>query len=757
MGVKTKQQHSRPFRADIQGLRAVAVLAVVLYHAHVGALSGGFVGVDVFFVISGFLITDMLWRELKEGGHISLRTFYARRARRLLPAAMLVLVVTMVAALILLPPLQIASVWKDGVATALYGSNYRFAFLQTSYLTSSLPPSPFQQYWSLGVEEQFYLLWPLLLLLFAGLSWWWPRRRGRATGQRTLHASTGAPAEARRPPSRLAGFVGLSVVAMASFAFSFWLTRADQPWAFFSLPSRAWELAAGGLVALAAPVLSRLPILGAVALGWAGVGAIIAAVLWFTPYTAFPGVAALAPVLGAAAVLAGGLVASAWGPVALLGLAPMRLVGDVSYSWYLWHWPVLVLVPVAVGHALSQTDYLVLAGWSGLLAGATYLVVEEPARKSSWLAQRPLRSLSTGFSLSALGVCSCVVASVMVPSIGGRGLAPVATLHITPSARVLPVPPKKHEAPALAEAQARLAADQRSLAQTVRRSVATVDVPANLVPPLADASADQPLPDEYGCTLGFLSTYVPPCVFGDVNAKKTVVIFGDSHAAQWFPALDKVADARHWRLIVWTKATCPPVDISLFSPDLGRPYTECSEFRSSAIARIKALRPMLVVMGIAPNYDSPYGVVQDGPAWLADLGKVVAQVRSSGAQVLVMGPVESPGTVVPDCLSGNLDDVVACNIAPIDHHEGPGLVGYDRAGVVAERDTIVKAGGHFVDVKPWFCTPQMCPVVIGNLLVFRDNDHITATYSAFLSPVVADEVDLYLPPVKPSTELDPKK
>lgn len=721
----------------------MAVLAVVLYHAHVGALSGGFVGVDVFFVISGFLITDMLWRELKEHGRISLRTFYARRARRLLPAAMLVLVVTMVAALVWLPPLQVGSVWKDGVATALYGSNYRFAVLQTSYLTSSLPPSPFQQYWSLGVEEQFYLLWPLLLLLSAGLVWWWARARGR----RPAHASAAGQPPGERSPSRVAGFTTLGVVAAVSFGFSFWLTRADQPWAFFSLPTRAWELAAGGLVALAAPVLSRLPLLGAVALGWAGLAAIVASVLYFTPYTAFPGVAALAPVLGAAGVLAGGLVASAWGPVALLGQAPMRLMGDISYSWYLWHWPVLVLVPVAVGHAVSQASYLALAGWSGLLAWATYLVVEEPTRQSSWLAGRPLRSLSTGFSLSAVGVCSCLVAASLVPSVGGHGLAPVATLHVTPSGKLLPDPKGKHQTRAQAEAEARLAADQHALAQTVRRSVPTLDVPANLVPPLANASTDEPLPYQYGCMLGFLSTYVPPCVFGDVRAtKKTVVIFGDSHAAQWFPALDRLANARHWRLIVWTKATCPPVDISLFSPDLGRPYTECNDFVSVVIARIKALHPMLVVMGIAPNYDSPYGVVQDGPKWLADLGKVVAQVRSSGAQVLIMGPIESPGNVVPDCLSGNLSDVPACNIPPIDRHEGPGLVGYDRAGVIAERGAVVRAGGHFVDVKPWFCTPKMCPVIVGNLLVFRDNDHITATYASFLAPVVADEVDLYFHP-----------
>ncbi|MBO0730332.1 MAG: acyltransferase, partial [Acidimicrobiaceae bacterium] len=224
----------RRFRADIEGLRAVAVLAVVLYHAHVGILRGGYVGVDVFFVISGFLITDLLWREVASTRRVSFAAFYARRVRRLLPAAVLVLIVTMAAAARWMPPLQVSSVWKDGLACALYVGNYRFAVQSTNYLSASAPPSPFQHYWSLGVEEQFYLLWPLLLVVAAGVL-------------------------LRRRPSRQYAAVGLAAIAAASFVASLILTKADEPWAFFSLPTRAWELAAGGLVALAAPSLSRMP------------------------------------------------------------------------------------------------------------------------------------------------------------------------------------------------------------------------------------------------------------------------------------------------------------------------------------------------------------------------------------------------------------------------------------------------------------------------------------------------------------------
>jgi peptidoglycan/LPS O-acetylase OafA/YrhL len=737
VGASSTERENKPFRADIQGLRAVAVLAVVFYHAHVVALSGGFCGVDVFFVISGFLITDLLWRELADQGRISLKGFYARRARRLLPAAMLVLAVTMLASLAWLSPLQVGSVWKDGVATALYGGNYRFAFLQTNYLTSSLPPSPFQQYWSLGVEEQFYLLWPLLLLLSTGFVW----RRGR---RRPLHSSW-----PRAEPSKRAAITALAIVAVASFAFSVWLTTADQPWAFFSLPSRAWELAAGGLIALGAPALRRLPRAAAAFVGWAGLAGVVASVLCFGPFTPFPGWAALGPVAGAAGVVAGGLAAGPWGPVALLGRLVMRGLGDLSYSWYLWHWPVLVLAPAVVGHALSETAMVELAIGSGVLAWATYELVEQPARRWSWLAQRPSRALLSGLGLSSAGVATCLVAFALIPSLSGHGIAPVATLGGgRPIAQVL-APKKAKMTPAqreLARAKARLAADQHKLALVVGRSAATTDVPANLQPPLPEAAGDEPLPYQYGCLLSFPAVTAPPCAFGDVTSGKTVVIFGDSHALQWFPALDKLADARHWRLVVWTKATCPPVEIPLFSPDLGRAYTECSQFLSQTMARIEALHPMLVVLGMAPNYDSPYGVVQDGPQWLADLAKTVSELRSAGAQVLVMGPVESPSTVVPDCLSGHLDDVSYCDVPPTGHREGPGLVGYDNAGQVAEQQAVVHAGGHYVDVKPWFCAAKTCPVIVGNLLVFRDNNHITATYSAFLYPVVADEVDLYFPP-----------
>ena len=240
------QPRPKGFRPDIEGLRAVAVLAVVLYHAQIPGITGGYVGVDVLFVISGFLITGLLWRETGATNTVALGHFYAARARRLLPAAAAVGAVTAIVAAVVLPPLQARSVFMDGIASALYVGNYRFATQGTDYLASGTP-SPFQHYWSLGTEEQFYLAWPVLII---GTAWLLGRiGRGDAVSRAAPYA------------------VVLAALGAASPAAAVQCTRTSPPWAFFSLPTRAWELAAGGLVALSIRRWRRLPLLPAAIAG----------------------------------------------------------------------------------------------------------------------------------------------------------------------------------------------------------------------------------------------------------------------------------------------------------------------------------------------------------------------------------------------------------------------------------------------------------------------------------------------------------
>jgi peptidoglycan/LPS O-acetylase OafA/YrhL len=692
-----RRRRRRPFRKDIEGLRAVAILAVVLYHAHVGAVPGGYVGVDVFFVISGYLITDHLWREVRDRGHVSFGAFYARRIRRLLPASFLVLAVTALASAAILPPLEARSVLKDGIACALYVGNYRFAILQTNYLTASAPPSPFQNYWSLGVEEQFYLIWPAVLLL-TSLAW------------------------KLRRPSRTVATAALAAIAIVSCSYSIWLTHANQPWAFFSLPTRAWELAVGGLIALGAPAIGRLRALPLVS--WLGFGMILWSVIFFTAATPFPGTAALVPVLGTAAVIAAGCgSASERGAVQLLRTSPMQVMGRVSYSWYLWHWPMLILVPAALGHALSLAQNLTLAALSFVVAAITFIAVERPVRNSSWLTSRPRRSLSLGAALSVAAVCACVLSVLALPTLTGTGRAPVAAAALRASTRAVVLPASRSN-PTLTQLYEGTAA----INQEVQRSVTVKDVPTNLEPSLPDAQTDEPPVFVNGCLDSYTDTSLRPCVSGDSTGATTVVLFGDSHASMWFPAVNAAAQRYGWRLITWTKATCPPFPLPISSPVLGRTFTECDQWRADVLDQMAQIHPALVIFGVARHYTGIYGFTPYSPVWLSGLGQEVSAVRNLGAEVMVLGPVPKPPFDVPGCLSTHLTDATSCTV--------PLGVGLDESGMAAEDSAVSKNGGTYLDTQPWFCTLSTCAVVVDNLVVYRDDNHLTQAYASFLAPVM---------------------
>jgi peptidoglycan/LPS O-acetylase OafA/YrhL len=412
-GVQDLHWPRTEFRLDIEGLRAVAVLAVVLFHAEVPGVGGGYIGVDVFFVISGFLITGLLWREVSTAGTVRLRRFYGARARRLLPASATVGVVTMIASAALLPPLQVPTVLGDGIASALYVGNYRFILQGADYFAPYMPPSPFLHYWSLGVEEQFYLVWPPLLIATA-----WLIRRVRRKKRADATSS-------RRPY-----LVVLAVVGAVSLAMSVAATHWMPLVAFFSLPTRAWQLAAGGLVALTAGQWRRLPAACAPIAGWAGLALILLACTRLGTTTPYPGTAALLPVVGTALVIGAGCASASRGCGRVLSLAPMTAVGRVSYSWYLWHWPVLLLAPPLLGHPLGLAGRLAATLVSGGLAVLTLHLIENPLRFAAPLRRSAVASLALGGAATAVAVCVGVALLVVVPTPVGRG-APAAALTVT--------------------------------------------------------------------------------------------------------------------------------------------------------------------------------------------------------------------------------------------------------------------------------------------------------------------------------------
>jgi len=403
-------------RGDIEGLRAVAVLMVLLYHAGAPFLPGGFVGVDVFFVISGFLITTLLIRELARTGTISLRGFYARRFKRLLPAAAALLLFVTVATPLLLPRTRWASTAWDVVASSLYSINWRLASQSLDYLAQGEAPSPLQHFWSLAVEEQFYLVWPLLILL---ATW---GVRGRF--QEGRHQAAGGSGTASTRQLTTAVLLGLSVVAVPSLAWSIHLTGAEQGPAYFVTTTRMWELAIGGGIAIGAAQFDRMPRRVAARMGWTGLAVVLGTGLILTTATPFPGAVALIPTLGTAAVIASGPAAGRSGPVRLLGSAPMRWVGGLSYSLYLWHWPLIVLATAWIGRPLTLPEGLAVVTASFAPAWLSRRYVEEPVRRSRPLTARPILALRLGLALTCVGVFS------------GLGLLAAVWLESAPPAAV---------------------------------------------------------------------------------------------------------------------------------------------------------------------------------------------------------------------------------------------------------------------------------------------------------------------------------
>jgi peptidoglycan/LPS O-acetylase OafA/YrhL len=693
---------SGEFRPELEGLRAVAVGLVLLYHANIPKLHGGYVGVDVFFVLSGFLITGLILRELRATGRIDLPQFYARRARRLLPAAAVALAGTLVLSVILLPPLRIPDVAGDAAAASLYVSNMRFALQATDYLASEVAPSPLLHFWSLGVEEQFYLFWPALLLAVASLG---GRLRGR--DRRLVYA--------------------VVAVTAVSFLVSLVLTSVAQPWAFFSLPARAWELGLGALLALGAARLAELPRLAGGALVAIGLVLVTLSGFVLTQSTPFPGTAALLPTVGAALVIGGGAAGAGTIPVRLLTLAPMRFLGRISYSLYLWHWPILVLPAAAIDGSLPLIARLALVGVSIAVATASQRWVEDPIRQGRFVGRK------VGRTLALAGATSLVVALLAV----GVGTAAEASLPhgvavASDDPNVLPVDPIGSASPAPSRRPETSSSPGASAEpdSSARPATAGGPVPADLRPPLGSVLDDAPIIYADGCHLDQATIEPKACVFGDTSSPTTVVLFGDSHAAQWFPAFARLAAVEHWRLVTLTKSACTPADLTVYNGSYHRAYTECDAWRAKAFDQIAAAHPALVVMAMSRSYILVDGattatVAQRPDLWDAGIAASLARLVPSADHVALIGDTPRSKVNPPVCLSAHLDNVLACAT--------PSSSAIDVKRTAADRVLAETAGATFIDPTPWVCPTEPCPVVIDNYLVFRDSHHLTTPFSTALA------------------------
>ena len=663
------------FRPDVEGLRAVAVGVVLLYHAGVPFAPGGYVGVDVFFVISGYLITGLLLRELEKTGTIELARFYSRRAKRLLPMTVVVLafVVLVAWALPLYDPVRMDEVSLGVIACALYVMNWLLAVRATDYFAAGLQASPVQHFWTLAVEEQFYLIWPTLLLAAAWLS------RRAARGLRPALA------------------VAFAAVAVGSLAYSVYSTEVQAGAAYFSTLTRGWELALGGMLALvpASRLELRSPwVASALTLG--GLGAIAFATLRFNDDTLFPGYAALVPTLGTAAIIGAGFATTSAGASRVLTLGPVRHVGRISYSWYLWHWPPLVFA-AAIWGSLSPLEGIGVLAASYVPAVVTNRLVEKPFLHSETLTRFPRKALALG------GACTAVSVAL------GLGL-----FALTPN-----IP----EAPESQVAGATALRHDHSLQKSAKAVHPT--------PREAETKENRPQMYADGCHLTFPETEAPECVYGNPSSETTVVLFGDSHAMQWFPALNKIAKERDWRLVGLTKAACPPAEVHIYNASLRRAYRECAEWREQMLERIvQEENPSLIVTSSLPTYrprEDGKRLPQDASeeAMVEGYSSTLRKLRSTGARVVLIEDVPHPNKNIPECVSRSLDQLERCATPRSEALDYPNV--NTRVAKQVE-------GVSLIDPTPAVCLEKTCPAVIGDVLVYRNGAHLTPNYVRTLTP-----------------------
>jgi len=672
------------FRPDIEGLRAIAVLLVVLGHAGVPFLKGGYVGVDVFFVISGFLITSLLLRELARTGSISIRRFYARRAIRLLPASAVVIVATVTAAWFWLPPTRFTSILTDAMTSSFYAINYRLAVQGTDYLASDEEPSPLQHFWSLAVEEQYYIVWPVLLLLI-GMAM---RRRDRLTTR----------------PIALA----LVVLAGASFYLCLAQTGTSAPWAYFGIHTRAWELALGALLAVFATHAARIPSALTGPLGGVGIAAIFTAAVTFDEATAFPGYLALLPVLGTVLVIAAGCADRGSRLRAVLSVRPMQLIGKLSYGWYLWHWPILMIGPHALGvePSLPMNLGLVLLGLG--VSVVSYRLIENPVRHQRVLTSKPWRGIGLGMALSSVVVALSLLAGLVAPSTTGTGEeTEIAVEELT----------------------------EVDLAEALAAAGTVDDVPVNLTPSLLEVGADLPATYPDRCHLDFdeVSTEAD-CRYGEPDGDQTMVLFGDSHAAHWFPALDSLATEQGWELISLTKSACPASNVVTYSTMFKRDYDECTQWRDDSLELIGDLEPDIVVMATS-DASSPVDEEDNDQVWVDGFVDSFDSVAGEDTELFYLADTPNFEEKVPDCVAVNLDNVSRCNTDP-----GTAVLEPERREQVTE--ALDEEDVTIVDPLPWFCVADTCPVVVGNILIYRDSHHMTSTYAEFISPLLGEALHI---------------
>ena len=672
-----------PVRPEIQALRALGVGAVTLYHLWPNRLTGGFVGVDVFLAVSGFLITAHLLRERADTGWINLPAFWARRAKRLLPASLLVLTLAAAATYAIVPRQLWKQFFSEFAASALYGQNWLLAHNAVDYLASDNNPSPVQHYWSLSVEEQFYVILPLLMVL--------------------------AILVLRRRHQLAAISVVVVAIVVGSFSYSVVETTSNPAAAYFITPTRIWEFGVGALLALVAPEPStRVPRAVRATASWVGFAMILFAAITFTGKTPFPGSAAAVPVLGAAVVMWAGPVGGIGGSQRLAGLRPVQFLGDISYSIYLWHWPFIVLIPFVTGHHLDRSDKAVIIGATLGLAWATKRFVEDPIRFSPALlgGRRPRTVFAFTAAAMALVVAVCATGYTTV-----QRQEQVAEQKV---AAVLATPPPCFGAAALANATTCTAAKQ----------------PNVLVPDPTVVNDDKPVGSECWSEKG--DPQLHRCTMGPAKAKTTILVVGDSHANQYRVAFAKIADEKKWRIDMVGMSGCYWTTSLQVYP--AKVQGDCQQWKANLTAYLDS----------APAYDAIVTSYNAGSAVVTQPGENTQTAMVNGL-VAAWKPLAARGTKIiaikdsPNPKAG-ITDCVAKYPETADQHCSVSRKTAFSAFDAQPRAVAKVKNAQLIDLTNLFCTADTCAPVVGGVVLYRDQGHLTDTYVSTLTPYLETEL-----------------
>lgn len=648
---------NRKFRPDIEGLRAIAVLAVVISHSKLG-LESGFIGVDIFFVISGFLITSHLYKEAVQTNTISLKAFYARRIIRILPASIVVILLTILSSYFWLSPLQFLNYVMDGLWSTFSAMNYRLIGTSTDYFNSATIPSPLQHYWSLAIEEQFYLILPLFLLILTKLF-------------------------SKKKYFKSLLSVLFSVIILVSLYFSYTVTKSEQTIAYFALHTRVWELAVGSLLAININFFGNIKPKISGAFSWLGILGLLAGFVLINQKTPFPDIWALIPVISTALIIAMNTNYNKFGSEVILGSKVFQWIGKISYSWYLVHFPLFIIL-LEYQEKTSFDDRLGTTLVSFIFANVLYFLVEVPTRFNP-IFKDNIKNIYL-FGLLLILICSGILGYLLYQKNTPPSNSPAVVID-----------------------------SEVELAKNIKKSSELSIIPTDLVVPLS-----QSINDKYDGCISYKTQKIPDetttCTLGNLESTKIMVLLGDSHAHQWTKTFENIAQKNNYKLITYTKSGCPISDITVNYDKDKNEYEQCYSWRNEAMSRIEQLKPDIII-NTSLAYKSSNA---------KSYTEFIQKLKSYSKNVVILSDTPHPLYNIPECLQKNQKKVFKCDFDQTN-------ATFEIEERVIELGIAKNLGALVIETGDWFCINKICPPIINKIIVYHDRSHISKAYSDFLT------------------------